>query len=191
VAQPTETQQPQWLKHAETGSPFVRDRTAGAAFPGHRGAVRHLGPRAGRLRPARAHPRRPTRPSHGPGRQRLHRQLPRRADVMLTAADGNRCRELSLRIREDLIHLGHVDGTRTVQIAESAKASVGDLVICAPTTTGSKPGNQAEPWRTGTCCGSRPSPHRHLGAPPTGSGRGLMHKSRVTPNLCSPVERLR
>jgi hypothetical protein len=51
-------------------------------------------------------------------------------DVILTAADWNRCRELSLRIRDDLIHLGHVDGTRTVQIAEGAKASVGDLVVC-------------------------------------------------------------
>jgi hypothetical protein len=51
-------------------------------------------------------------------------------DVILTAADWNRCRELSLRIRDDLIHLGQVDGTRTVQIAEGAEASVGDLVIC-------------------------------------------------------------
>ena len=51
-------------------------------------------------------------------------------DVILTAADWARCRELSLRIRDDLIHLGHVDGTRTVKIAEGAVASVGDLVIC-------------------------------------------------------------
>jgi conjugative relaxase-like TrwC/TraI family protein len=51
-------------------------------------------------------------------------------DVILTAADWNRCRELAMRIRDDLIHLGHVDGTRTVQIAEGAEASVGDLVIC-------------------------------------------------------------
>jgi hypothetical protein len=51
-------------------------------------------------------------------------------DVILTAADWNRCRELAVRIRDDLIHLGHVDGTRTVPIAEGAEASVGDLVIC-------------------------------------------------------------
>jgi AAA domain/TrwC relaxase len=51
-------------------------------------------------------------------------------DVILTAADWNRCRELSLRIRDDLIHLGHVDGARAVQIAEGAAASLGDLVIC-------------------------------------------------------------
>jgi hypothetical protein len=51
-------------------------------------------------------------------------------DVILTAADWARCRELSRRIRDDLIHLGHVNATRTVQVAEGAEASVGDLVIC-------------------------------------------------------------
>jgi conjugative relaxase-like TrwC/TraI family protein len=51
-------------------------------------------------------------------------------DVILTAADWNRCRELSLRIRDDLIHLGLVDATRSVKIAEGAEASAGDLVIC-------------------------------------------------------------
>src|SRR5208282_6370332 len=51
-------------------------------------------------------------------------------DVLLMAADWARCRELSARIRDDLIHLGLVDATRTVQIAEGAKAGIGDLVIC-------------------------------------------------------------
>jgi hypothetical protein len=51
-------------------------------------------------------------------------------DVILTAADWNRCRELSMRIRDDLIHLGLVDSTNAVKIAEGAEASVGDLVIC-------------------------------------------------------------
>ena len=51
-------------------------------------------------------------------------------DVILTAVDWGRCRELSLRIRDDLIHLGLVDATRSVKIAEGAEASVGDLVIC-------------------------------------------------------------
>ena len=51
-------------------------------------------------------------------------------DVLLAAADWARCRELSLRIRNDLIHLGLVDGTRTVPIAEGASAGVGDLIIC-------------------------------------------------------------
>jgi hypothetical protein len=51
-------------------------------------------------------------------------------DVLLMAADWARCRELSRRIRDDLIHLGLVDGGRTIRIAEGAEASVGDLIIC-------------------------------------------------------------
>ena len=51
-------------------------------------------------------------------------------DVILTAADWARCRELSARIRDDLIHLGLVDGRRSVRIAEGAEASAGDLIIC-------------------------------------------------------------
>ena len=51
-------------------------------------------------------------------------------DVLLMAADWARCRELSARIREDLIHLGLVDATRAVRIAEGAEASAGDLIIC-------------------------------------------------------------
>ena len=51
-------------------------------------------------------------------------------NVLLMAADWARCRELSQRIRDDLIHLGVVDATRTVRIAEGAEASAGDLIIC-------------------------------------------------------------
>jgi hypothetical protein len=51
-------------------------------------------------------------------------------DVILTATDWARCRELSLRIRDDLIHLGLIDGSSSIQIAEGAEASVGDLVVC-------------------------------------------------------------
>jgi hypothetical protein len=51
-------------------------------------------------------------------------------DVLLMAADWARCRELSRRIRDDLIHLGLVDNGRTIRIADGAKASAGDLIIC-------------------------------------------------------------
>ena len=51
-------------------------------------------------------------------------------DVLLMAADWARCRELSVRIRGDLIHLGLVDGGRTIRIADGAEASAGDLIIC-------------------------------------------------------------
>ena len=51
-------------------------------------------------------------------------------NVLLMAADWARCRELSARIRDDLIHLGLVDSGRTICIAEGAEASAGDLIIC-------------------------------------------------------------
>ena len=51
-------------------------------------------------------------------------------DVLLMATDWVRCRELSARIRDDLIHLGLVDATQAVRIAEGARASAGDLIIC-------------------------------------------------------------
>ncbi len=39
------------------------------------------------------------------------------------------CRELSRQIRDDLIHLGLVDGARPVRLAEGASASAGDLIV--------------------------------------------------------------
>ena len=51
-------------------------------------------------------------------------------DVLLMAADWARCRELSARIRHDLIHLGLVGNGPTIRIAEGAEASAGDLIIC-------------------------------------------------------------
>jgi hypothetical protein len=51
-------------------------------------------------------------------------------NVLLMAADWASCRELSVRIRDDLIHLGLVDAGRTVRIADGAEASAGDLIIC-------------------------------------------------------------
>ena len=51
-------------------------------------------------------------------------------DVILTAADWARCRELSLRIRDDLIHLGLVDGGPSIQISEGERASAGDVIVC-------------------------------------------------------------
>ena len=51
-------------------------------------------------------------------------------NVLLMAADWARCRELSARIRDDLIHLGLVGEGRTITIADGAEASAGDLIIC-------------------------------------------------------------
>ena len=65
-------------------------------------------------------------------------------DVLLIAADWARCRELSARIRDDLIHLGLVDDGQSVPIAEGAEASVGDLIICRDNDHGIEAG---EPGR--------------------------------------------
>ena len=51
-------------------------------------------------------------------------------NVLLMAADWARCRHLSARIREDLIHLGLVDAGCAIRIADGAEASAGDLIIC-------------------------------------------------------------
>src|SRR4029077_7535069 len=50
--------------------------------------------------------------------------------VLLLAADWARCRELSARLRDALIHLGLVGAGRTIRIADGAEASAGDLIIC-------------------------------------------------------------
>ncbi len=50
-------------------------------------------------------------------------------DVLLVAADRERCRELARRVRDDLIHLGLVEDGPAVRLAEGAEASRGDLVI--------------------------------------------------------------
>ena len=51
-------------------------------------------------------------------------------NVLLMAADWARCRELSARIRDDLIHVRLVDNGPTIHIADGAEASAGDLIIC-------------------------------------------------------------
>jgi hypothetical protein len=51
------------------------------------------------------------------------------SDVLLMAADHADCRELSRRIRDDLIHLRLVDDGPAVTLAEGAQASAGDLII--------------------------------------------------------------
>ncbi len=51
-------------------------------------------------------------------------------DTLLMIYDRARCREASRRIRDDLMHLGIVDDRREVTLADGARASAGDLIIC-------------------------------------------------------------
>jgi TrwC relaxase/AAA domain len=66
-------------------------------------------------------------------------------DVLLMAADWARCRDLSARIRDDLIHLGLVDSGRSIRINDRAEASAGDLIICRRNDHGIEAG---EPGRS-------------------------------------------
>ena len=64
-------------------------------------------------------------------------------DVLLMAGDHALRRELSRRIRDDLIRLGVVAAAPAVRIADGAAASVGDLIICTKndhTVQAGKPG---------------------------------------------------
>jgi hypothetical protein len=51
-------------------------------------------------------------------------------DVLLMAADHARRRELSRRIRDDLIHLGLVSAGPSVRLADGSRVSAGDLIVC-------------------------------------------------------------
>jgi conjugative relaxase-like TrwC/TraI family protein len=51
-------------------------------------------------------------------------------DTLLMAAEHGLRRELSRRIREDLIHLGLVQADAAVRIADGTDASAGDLIVC-------------------------------------------------------------
>ena len=66
-------------------------------------------------------------------------------DVLLMICDRERCREVSRRIRDDLIHLGIVHGGREIELADGACASAGDLIICRDNDHGLRAG---EPGRT-------------------------------------------
>jgi conjugative relaxase-like TrwC/TraI family protein len=66
-------------------------------------------------------------------------------DTLLMAADHALRRELSRRIRDDLIHLGLVDSGPAVEIADGATASAGDLIVCTQNEHSVEAG---EPGRT-------------------------------------------
>jgi conjugative relaxase-like TrwC/TraI family protein len=66
-------------------------------------------------------------------------------DTLLMTADHALRRELSRRIRDDLIRLGHVDPGPAVRIAGGAHASRGDLIVCTRNENSVEAG---EPGRT-------------------------------------------
>ncbi len=50
-------------------------------------------------------------------------------DTLLIAASHESCAELSRRVRDDLVHLGLVDGSREVELSRGARAGAGDIII--------------------------------------------------------------
>ncbi len=66
-------------------------------------------------------------------------------DVLLMAADHARRRELSRRVRDDLIHLGLVSPGPAVRLANGSEISVGDLIACTQNDHSVEAG---EPGRT-------------------------------------------
>jgi hypothetical protein len=79
-------------------------------------------------------------------------------DVLLMGADHALRRELSRRIREDLIRLGTVQAGPVVRIADGTQASGGTWSSAPRTTTRSRRGSRAGRWPTVTCSASRLSP---------------------------------
>jgi AAA domain/TrwC relaxase len=51
-------------------------------------------------------------------------------ETILMAYSREDCRELSRQIRDDLVHLGLVDSGRSARLAEGARASAGDMIVC-------------------------------------------------------------
>src|SRR5438045_7375732 len=81
-------------------------------------------------------------------------------NILLMAADWARCRELSARIRDDLIHLGLVDAGRTIRIADGAEASAGDLIICRRNDHGLEAGEPGRARANGDVLRIAPIAHR-------------------------------
>ena len=63
-------------------------------------------------------------------RQRYIAQRLAGEDTLLMAYERADCRELSRLIRDDLIHLGHVDLGPSVQLSDGERASAGDVIVC-------------------------------------------------------------
>ncbi len=63
-------------------------------------------------------------------RQRYVAQRLAGEDALLMAYERADCRELSRMIRDDLIHLGHVDSGPSVQVSDGERASAGDVIVC-------------------------------------------------------------
>ena len=112
-------------------------------------------------------------------------------DTLLMAADHALRRELSRRIRDDLIRLGQVQPGPAVRISDGTKAGPGDLIVCTATTMRSRPGHPAGPWPTATCSASTPSPTTaSSSAGPWTPTRRQAGAAGPTATSCTPVTKM-
>ena len=70
-------------------------------------------------------------------------------DVLLIARAHETCRELSRRVRDDLIHLGRVDGSREAGLANGARAGAGDVIIARRNDHGLQAGEEGRTLANG------------------------------------------
>ena len=86
---------------------------------------------------------------------------PRGRDVLMIARAHETCRELSRRVRDDLVHFGLVDDTRTTGLRDGARAGAGDIIVArrnARYGRGSTRRSPAAPTATKPSCSpSRPA----------------------------------
>ena len=110
-------------------------------------------------------------------------------DVLLMAADHALRRELSRRIRDDLIRLGIVSAEPAVRIADGAAASPGDLIICTRNDHTVQAGESGR-----TLAQRRPAPHRegHPGRTdrPLRPGRRPGHRAAPVDQPAVPLRRV-
>ena len=106
-------------------------------------------------------------------------------DTLLMTADHALCRELSRRIRDDLIALGVVQDSLAVRIADGTRASPGDLIICTKNDHKVEAGEPGRTLANGDLLRMTPSPPGAGRAP--GSGRRRPHRPAPLDRPALPV----
>ena len=110
-------------------------------------------------------------------------------DTLLMAADHALRRELSRRVREDLIRLGVVQPGPAVTIADGATASAGDLIICTQNDHAVQAGEPGRTLANGDLLRIEAVTDSWAGRPP-GAGRRPAHRAAPLDRPAFPVRQL-
>jgi ATP-dependent exoDNAse (exonuclease V) alpha subunit len=110
------------------------------------------------------------------------------SDALLIAADHQLRRELSRRVRENLIRLGLVDDTRTAAIAGGAVAGRGDLIMCTANDHRLEAGEPGRTLANGDLLRIHPSPRAACwSAAPSAPTRKPVGAAGRTDSSCTPT----